>query len=393
MLSPKTYLLLFSISPVLYIFEGSIRIYLSLFIALTFLLSFPKFKIFISDRFSFWTLFYCLLFLLQYQIIGNESFTIALSSALGLYLMFIPFQIIIKNFNYKPKIIKKIWDKFILFFIVITSTSILSARFFGVGTIFESVEKGNRYFGFMPDSASPIIVFLLLYLIVNKKWIKALILFSLFILLQAKAAIMLFVACIISYLLFPVFRKNKIRTVIIFILLLISTDLFIKNYTTITENFHNYEYSYNNRVLMITSAWDLFSSNYITGMSSGQIEKELPTVMYQKSADNYYYNSRRIYNPILHAAASLGFLGLISFLFIYFDIIKKAISSIKSSNSSLDIWHERQIFIISIFLLNYIVFYQGVNWFYHGEIQYAFLLVLIGFLTLFKNIKYSNERE
>lgn len=383
------YLFLFFLSPLLYIFDGNIRIYLSLLLALIFLTKIPKLKIFISDKLALWTVIYCFLILLRNFVMRDESFTIAISNSLGIYFMFIPYQVLTKKMIFNAYDTRKSLIIFINFMLIIFASSILSAKFFNLGFVYDSNDLGGRYFGFMPDSASPILVFIIFYCVVNKHWLRFVCSLFLFTLIKAKAGYVLLFTCLITYLLVKYYKTNKILTVIILFLFSTIIYYFNQNYNSIIGTFNNFDYSYNNRLLMISSAWDLFISNYVSGLNSFQIDASLDSLMYNKSIDNKYYTSERIYNAILHSAVSLGILGLMSFLMIYFSMIKKTLYNIKSINLSSNNWFQRQSFVISLYLLNYLVFYQGVNWFYSGEIQYAFILVLFGFLYLLINRKRS----
>jgi hypothetical protein len=383
------YLFVFFMSPLMYVFDGNIRIYLSLLIALIFLTKTPKLKIFISDKLALWTVIYCFLILVRNLVVRDESFTIAISNSLGIYFMFIPYQVLTKKMTFNAYDTRKSMIIFINLILIIFASSILSARFFNLGVVYNSSDLGGRYFGFMPDSASPILVFIIFYCVVNKHWVRFVCSLFLLTLIKAKAGYVLLFTCLITYLLVKYYKTNKIITVIISILFSTIIYYFNQNYNSIIETFNNFDYSYNNRLLMYSSAWDLFISNYVSGLNSFQIETSLDSLMYNKSIDNNYYTSKRIYNAILHSAVSLGILGLISFLMIYFSMIKKTLYNIKSKNLLSNNWFQRQSFVISLYLLNYLVFYQGVNWFYSGEIQYAFILVLFGFLYLLINKKCS----
>ena len=380
------YLIVFISSPLLYIFDGSIRIYLSLLIALIFFMKIPKLEIFISDKLALWTFIYCFLIIVRNLVMRDESFTNTMANSFGIYLMFIPYQILTKEMIFNTNIARKGLIKFVNLMLIVFASSILSARFFNFGVIYD---LGSRYFGFMPDSASPILVFIIFYYVVNKHWFRVICSILLLTLIKAKAGYFLLLSCLITYLLIKYYKKNKIITTIIVILTYVIIYYFNQNYNSIIETFYNFDYSYNNRLLMLYSGWDLFISNFVVGLNSYQIEASLGDLMYEKSIDNRYYKSERIYNPFLHSAVSLGILGLISFLMIYFSMIKNTLYNIKSINLSSKNWLQRQSFVISLYLLNYLVVYQGVNWFYKGEIQYAFILVLLGFLCLLTNRKYS----
>ena len=111
--------------------------------------------------------------------------------------------------------------------------------------------------------------------------------------------------------------------------------------------------------------------------------------MNQLANTESFYLSRQIYNPFLNIAVKLGILGLVSFIFLFYSLIKLPLKLIlKKPNSS---FFDKKLVLLSVFYLNYLFFYQGVNWFTKGEMQLAFILVLFMFINFFIRLKLNEK--
>ena len=100
----------------------------------------------------------------------------------------------------------------------------------------------------------------------------------------------------------------------------------------LTNSWHQFEYSLNNRLLIINSAVDLFREHWFLGMSYNEIKEKLAYLMYMNSENEYYYSSDQIYNTILNISVWSGVVGLLAFLFLFLRMLKDSYMATKSVN-------------------------------------------------------------
>jgi len=254
--------------------------------------------------------------------------------------------------------------------------TIYSSFFFGFGETYTG-DGLLRAFGWLGDSFTPVLVFLILYFVLQKRWLQSVALLGALIMTGGKAGMMMLVAAPVMYVLIsPATKRKKIGIFAAGVVTAIAVSFLWVPISAAL--FQNYEYSYNNRIISMQLGVQYFQESPWVGIGVNQSMKfigvESETIINSESINAFPVE--QINNAFVRTLAETGILGLCCFLALCAVWLLRGVRGLSKAYQ----WHvcpERSITIAGGFwVIGFVLFYQTTGWFEAGHPQLAWLLMI-----------------
>jgi hypothetical protein len=364
-------------TPLLYVAPGEYRLYISLGIAAVFLL-FSSAKALRPRRTELLLLLaLAIVAVFQPAFVKGESLNFNIGWITCVAFMLVPYWAINSNEKLQQRISASL-DPFLRALFTLTITTIYLSFFFGWGVVYGDDLATRRAFGWLGDSFTPVITFLIFYFALCKQYLRVLVLIGCLVLTTAKAATLLLCVMLFAFFAFsPISYKKKLLAIVCF------SGFFALIYSAVgdlgAERVVNLDYSVNNRVLMNQIGWRFFVENLWWGKGAAGVAADLPYEMADTAAlaDLNTFVSLRIYNSYVGTAAQFGIVGLTAVLGLSLLWVSAGIVTLRRAFRLLPGQRRNMAVAGSIWTTCFIVFYQSTGWFFPGEMQLAWLLLIL----------------
>lgn len=372
----------FFLSPLFYSFDGDpFRAYEVVTVALIIFLFFIRSVIFKTKVFDIiLVIFFSIFLLLQcFYLIDEGSLFLGLKFLITTIAVFFPFWLL-RSVHWRFENLEIDIEKGIEILFWITTVSIFSSFFFGIGEIYTPGLLGYRAFGYLGDSFSPVVVFLLLFFAFQGSKLRTITCILILLMMEAKAAMLMAVFCFSLY--FFIIQKNKSRflslSLIGFVALLPIIFLLPSLFEISSILFPNLEYTFSNRTISFAVGIQYFLENPIFGIGINQglnrVHEDSNLYAQLELIDSYYqvYQVQNAYLRVLSETGLIGFSLMISLIIFW---LINALKSLKIANSITKSSSQSMIYASSIYLIGFVIIYQSTGWFIAGHPQLTWLLM------------------
>ncbi len=331
----------------------------------------------------FYSLFFFLLIAQQF-FIGNGNFIFGIKFCIAFLLFTFPFWLF-EKFSNKVKNFDLIIEKGIDILFFICLINYLLSFFIGFGELYPSGGLlGRRAFGLLGDSYIPMLSFLQIYYFIKNK--KIFFYFSIIFLLITGGKIGILLTSFI-FLLDGLIKRKLNKNIFLLFVILIPFLIYLLFYFGVNLNL---DYSYNNRLISYLFAFDYFKESPLFGIGiNGGLSRlisESNEFIYIFNIDNTY-NIYQVHNTILRVLSETGIAGIIALIGIYFNLFNNSIK-VLTKVRKLDVRNYALYYSSAIWLISFLIIYQGTAWLLPGHPIFGFLL----FSSSLNNI-YLNKKE
>lgn len=314
---------------------------------------------------------YGALLTLQQLVIPNGDLVFGLQYAVVMAAAFLP-ALTLAAVPWDLNRMERLWDLAIRVITVVIVANILASRLFGLGETFSG--SGGRYFGYLGDSISPVIVFPALYFILSRRLLWAGACLGALWLTGGKAALLMLA---LALALIPLTRFRSFVVVLGLIAFVVVGVWLYPTVASVLESDH-LVYSWNTRLLSYEVGWRHFQDSPIWGVGINQSMIGLKTEA-QNLADirgmTRYWDVGQVQNSFLRTLAETGVIGFCLLLFFCGLLITRALRTIRAARRH-PRSNVRSIAIAgSCWTVAFITSYQGVGWFEHVHPLFAWLLL------------------
>ena len=291
---------------------------------------------------------------------------------------FIPW-IIMRSIKWDINEFGSIWDRAVKILSIIVILNIFGGRIFGWGESYFDGASAGRYFGFLGDSISPVILFPLIYFILERRYGWSAIMLSTILLTGGKAAIVLLLLAP------PVMALSRLRLLgqTSALLLIMPLAFFMEpifdQFISLILYDHRLSYSFNTRILSFELGWYYFLSSPIWGLGINQsmivIEKDADALAYHYGMIDYY-PVEQVHNAFVRALAETGILGFSVLVCLSVLLVFRGLRSLRKAAESAPSQTRSLVIASGIWTVLFVVGYQSTGWFEHGHPQFAWVLML-----------------
>jgi len=268
------------------------------------------------------------------------------------------------------------WDRAILALTIIVVANYGLSLMLGVGQIY-STATSSRSFGFLGDSFTPVLNFLILYFCIQRRWAWALVVTAALLITGGKAAIvMLLLGGAIYY---GVFGSLKIR-----LLAIVAAGVAVVLFASPALTFLRTDaviYSWNTRLLSYRIGMRLFLDNPLTGVGINGSMKYLH-VLGAAEADargvTKIFGVYQIHNSFVRTLAETGVAGFTAFCVFCVVIVGRALRMFWVAHAEAPSRARALALASGVWVISFVTFYQSVGWFEQGHPQLAWLLLISG---------------
>ena len=261
----------------------------------------------------------------------------------------------------------------LLFWIAFLSISVSFVT--GMGERYNGGIAGYRAFGFLGDSFSAVIVFLILFYMINNYKYYAFISGLVLIMMGGKTAIVMVVFCMTLYLLF--IKKSATSKVLGVALgtCLVTLPLVLG---VIVSNLQNVEFSMMNRMISYKLGIEYFLENPVFGIGInqglGRSRYDAISLAEAEGITNYF-PVYQVQNAFLRTLSETGLIGFsLMLMFVYF-LLSRAVKSIRSAMLLPESIERNIIFAAGLWVIGFVCVYQTTGWFLAGHPQLTWLLM------------------
>jgi len=257
--------------------------------------------------------------------------------------------------------------------------SILGSFLLGWGESHIGGLAGGRYFGYLGDSISPVLVFPLIYFFLERRYGWVILMLGMMLLTGGKAAAVLLAAVpffMLSLRLRPLVQFIVISAITLTALLL---DASFSDLMRAITNDPFLSYSANTRTLSIEVGLEYFKDSPIWGIGINQSMLEISSdsdTMASRAGIIEYWPVEQIHNPFIRALAETGVIGFSVLVGLCVLLIRRAFSALRVATGSVPSRCRSIVIAGGIWTVLFIVFYQSTGWFEHGHPQFAWLLTI-----------------
>lgn len=299
-----------------------------------------------------------LVFGLQYAVVMTAAFIPALTLASG------PWDL--------PRI-ERLWDLAIRIIAAVIVANIVLSRLFGLGETF--VGEGGRYFGFLGDSISPVIVFPTLYFLLGRRYLWAGACLVALALTGGKAAMLMLVMALC---LLPLTRFGP-SIVVLGLIGFVLVGVWLYPLAASMLESEQLVYSWNTRLISYEIGWRRFTESPIWGVGINQ-----SMIGFKAEAQNLadfrgmvrLWEVGQVHNSFLRTLAETGLIGLCLLLFLCGLLIRRALKTIRAARRHPRSNARALAIAGACWTIAFITTYQGVGWFEHVHPQFAWLLLI-----------------
>lgn len=315
---------------------------------------------------------YGALLTLQQLVIPNGDVLFGLQYAVVMTAAFLP-ALTLAAVPWDLNRIERLWDLAIRTIAVVIVANILASRLLGVGETFSG--SGGRYFGYLGDSISPVIVFPILYFILSRRLLWAGACLGALWLTGGKAALVMLA---LALLLIPLTRFRPF-VVVLGLIAFVAVGLWLyPTVASVLESDH-LVYSWNTRLLSYEIGWRHFQDSPIWGVGINQsmvgLKAEAQNLAGIRGMTRYW-DVGQVQNSFLRTLAETGVIGFCLLLFFCGLLIVRALKTIRTARR-----HPRSnVRSVAVagacWTVAFITSYQGVGWFEHVHPLFAWLLLV-----------------
>ena len=261
----------------------------------------------------------------------------------------------------------------LLFWIAFLSISV--SFFTGMGERYNGGIAGYRAFGFLGDSFSAVMVFLILFYMINNYKYYAFMSGLVLIIMGGKTAIVMVVFCMTLYLLF--IKKSATSKVLGVALgtCLVTVPLVLG---VIVSNLQNVEFSMMNRLISYKLGIEYFLESPVFGIGInqglGRSRYDAISLAEAEGITNYF-PVYQVQNAFLRTLSETGLIGFsLMLMFVYF-LSSRAVKSIRSAMLLPESIERSIIFAAGLWVIGFVCVYQTTGWFVAGHPQLTWLLM------------------
>jgi O-antigen ligase len=321
----------------------------------------------------------------QQFFIANGSFSFGIKYALVLSATFIPYWAT-QTLRLSGPELKRTTTIAIGLLFLVTVITISSSYVFGLGEVHLRDGSVARAFGWLGDSFTPVIVFLVVYYFLQQKYLFAALSVGTLLMTGGKAATLMLIA--IPAVL--VFSKTSLKMkVTVTVIGLASLLVLFRLAAPIFENTRDlpvFEYSFNTRLLSIYNGFDYFVGAPWTGVGINQsmkfVEVDSAGLATSLGIDSYY-EVYQIHNAIVRTAAETGIPGLALLFLFFYVLVTGAYRRLRDSQNIADPDQRVIVLASSLWVISFVLFYQGTGWFEAGHPQLTWLLLFATLSSVF----------
>ncbi|HEY8618265.1 O-antigen ligase family protein [Phenylobacterium sp.] len=316
---------------------------------------------------------YALLLIIQQLALTYGSIRFGAQYALVMIFAFAPAWAV-HSIQWRPQDFAISWDFAIRLASAFLLVNLVGSRLFGFGEIASGMQ-GQRYFGFLGDSISPILAFPLLYFLVRRQflWVSAMGLGML--LTGGKAALVMLVVALCLMLLTKTPWLVRLASLPVFIFV----GAFASPKIMALLGSPAVQYSWNTRLLSYELGWRLFLKSPVFGVGINQSMVNLAPqadALAGSRGMTRYWIVGQIHNAFIRTMAETGVLGLIALLSLCVLLSARAFVALERVQSTPSAAARGIIVAGSVWTIAFITTYQSVGWFEHGHPQLAWLLLI-----------------
>lgn len=326
---------------------------------------------------TFIILCYCAVVVFQQFFIDAGRLWFGAQYAIVLLALIVP-SVILKSLDWRSLSYRADWDMCIKFLSALLIINIVGSRIFGFGEVYETSD-GGRYFGFLGDSISPVIIFPMLYFYFQRQYNLAILMLLTLILTGGRAAIVMLLMCPALFIIMRIHPILRFSMIISFIIISFYAESILNLLFGDLISDGRISYSFNTRLISIQAGWDYFLSSPIWGVGINQSMNSIywDSVRFANALGTANFHAvYQVHNAFVRALAETGLVGFICLIFLCFCMLSVAMKGVNLAISK-DFTTERSVSLASsLWVIGFIVSYQTTGWFEHGHPQLAWLLTL-----------------
>jgi O-antigen ligase len=369
-MSPLMFLFL---SPLIYSIDGDpYRAYEVVFVSLIIFLMFIRSSIFKTTFLDIlaMVLFSALLIIQQFFLDNGNPF-LGIKFFITTIAAFVPFWLI-RSVHWRYHNVERIFERSIKFLFWLASISILLSFFTGMGERYTGGIAGYRAFGYMGDSFSAVMVFLLLFYALEGSKFHTAMCIIVIVMMGGKAAILMLIFCFIIYWLF-------VKKSIVYKFFGLASIMLVPMLIGLIMNaLPLIELSIANRIISYELGVQYFLESPIYGIG---INQGLERVGYDsvdlakvKGIDSYF-EVHQVQNAYLRTLSETGLIGFsLMMLVVYFWTVS-ALKSIRFARLLPKSSERSMIYAGGIWVIGFVAVYQSTGWFLAGHPQLSWLLM------------------
>ena len=278
---------------------------------------------------------------------------------------------------------------------VLTAVTIFTSYLFGVGEVHAQGASGVRAFGWLGDSFTPVIVFLVVYYFLQRRFLFAFLSLLTLLMTGGKAAMLMLIAIPAVLAFSNATRRVKIGACVVGVTCLFALISFGNAIVEYTAQTLIFEHSLNTRLLSIYNGLNYFTSSPWTGVGINQSMKFVETDsigLANELGIESYYEVYQIHNPIVRTAAETGAAGLALLLIFLGLLLGQAYQNLRIGNHIADPIERAIVLAASVWVICFVLFYQTTGWFEAGHPQLSWLLAFATLSQVFARRQIVRDR-
>lgn len=271
------------------------------------------------------------------------------------------------------------FDKALRILSIVIAVNIFGGRFFGWGEVFVGGVQDGRFFGYLGDSISPVIVMPLAYFFFERRYIWMALMLSCLMLTGGKAATFLLLS--MPVLLF-LMRMNYFAKIVAFFTLAVSAIMLealsvsVLNYI---QDSQMLSFSLNTRIISFEAGLRYFLESPMWGVGINQSMSYInldADVIAMQNGISQYWPVHQVHNAFVRALAETGIIGFGILVLFCLILMRRAMIALRIAAKTRPSKCRSLVMSCSLWTVLFIITYQSTGWFEHGHPQFAWLLIL-----------------
>lgn len=274
---------------------------------------------------------------------------------------------------------ERYFDGAIRLLAILVAANIFGGRFFGWGETYAGGVQDGRFFGYLGDSISPVIVLPLMYFLFERRFMWMLLMAACLVLTGGKAAILLLAAA-------PVlFYSTRFSPIIVIVLVsglaaaAVMLDSLVANIVNIVQDSRVTSYSFNTRIISFEAGLRYFLESPVWGVGINQSMSYVgfdADIIAAQNGIVEYWPVYQVHNAFVRALSETGILGFGVLVFLCVILMGRSLTALRISRNARPSKCRSLVTACSLWTVLFIVTYQSTGWFEHGHPQFAWLLIL-----------------
>ena len=387
--------LFFFLAPLFYSMDNDpYRAYEVVLVAIVFSVLFMRSRMARIDLFEFRVVVtYSLLLVIQQSYIDNGDLNFGFKFMIATLGAFMPFWVLRSSHWNLPDIMTPLSRAINVLFVIVV-LSFFSSFFLGIGEHYEGGFLGRRAFGYLGDSFTPVVIFLIVFYSLERRWAFAFLSFVCLLMTGGKAGIVMVTATLTFY---YIFISKSVVARLLFISVTILLFVLPVGIDDATQNIRNFEYSLNNRLLSFQVGWEYFKSNPIVGIGINQALGNVDydaALLARSMGVNNFFPVHQIHNAYIRSLAETGIIGFGLLLLLVFYWVRVGMRAVLCARSLAPCTERSFLIATGIWVICFVLGYQTTGWFLSGHPQLTWLLVFSTYATILHDrITASRRRE